>query len=465
MQFRRTARRQAQARAQGPVWLPGGDGPPYDADVPSTRRAAAPDHDVRTAQLREGVRDSLGVIPAGFVLTAIGLAIVMRNVDLRVDSSELPGLFDGDADAAQAFLGVIATSIMTLTTLVISVTVVALQLASQQFSPRVLRTFFRDTGTKVALGIFTGTFMYSLVVLLQVRGGGPPDQFIPTTSIDVALVLVVVSLAAFVYYVNHVVHAIRIVSIIDAVAAETRAAIREVQVQGPAPAPSEVPDRAPDLTLTFDRRPGTIVTVDEDDLVRVAQRRACLIRLVPRMGEYVPLGAPLAEVWGDHGIAPDLTAEPVLSHIGLNRERTMHQDIAFGFRQLVDISEKALSPAINDPTTAAEALDRIHDLLRRVAASPTPSGYHRDSDGDLRLVHPVMDWAGLVALACDEIRTYGGGALQIQRHMRSMLTDLLDVAGPEQRPPLERQLRLLDRAAEIAFPDDDERDSVHEPVL
>ena len=252
--------------------------------------------------------------------------------------------------------------------------------------------------------------MYCLVVLRQVHGGGPRTEFIPTASIDVALALVVLSLGAFVYYVNHVVHSIRIVSIIDAVAAETRAAIREVHVDSPTPIAAEVPDRPPDLVLTFDRAPGTIVTLDEDDMVDVGRRHRCLIRLVPRIGEYVPSGAPLAEVWGDDGTAPGLAAKEVLSHIGLNRERTMHQDVAFGFRQLVDIAEKALSPAVNDPTTAAEALDRIHDLLRRVAAAPAPSGHHRDAEGRLRLVHPVTDWAGLVALSCDEIRTYGGDA-------------------------------------------------------
>lgn len=433
--------------------------------VSRTPRATPPDHDVQYTQLREWVRDSLGVIPAGFVLGAITLALLMRQVDISMGQETLRGMFDGDADAAQALLGAIATSILTLTTLVISVTVVALQLASQQFSPRVLRTFFRDTGTKVALGIFTGTFMYCLVVLRQVHGSGDRPPFVPRASIDVALALVLLSLGAFIYYVNHVVHAIRIVSIIDAVAAETRAAIREVHVESPPPAPSEVPDRPPDLTLTFDRGPGTIVTLDEDDLVHVAQRHRCLIRLVPRMGEYVPSGAPLAEVWGDDGSVPALTADPVLSHIGLNRERTMHQDVAFGFRQLVDIAEKALSPAVNDPTTAAEALDRIHDLLRRVAVAPEPSGFHRDDQGRLRLVHPVTAWAAMVALACDEIRTYGGGALQIQRHMRSLLGDLLAVVDETRRPPLERQLRLLDHAAEVAFPDEDERAAVHTPVL
>ena len=421
---------------------------------------------MRLTGWREAVRDSLGVIPAACVLGAVGLALLLRQVDIALQDDTGRILFEGDPSAAQSLLGTIATSILALTTLVISVTVVALQLASQQFSPRVLRTFFRDTGTKVALGIFTGTFMYSLTVLRQVHAADAQPEFVPRVSIDVALGLVLLSLGAFVYYVNHVVHAIRIVSIIDSVAAETRAAIREVHVPGPAAAPEEVPARTPDLVLDFESRPGSVVTLDEDDLVRVARAHRCLIRLVPRMGEYVASGVPLAEVWGDAGAPPpDLTADVVISHVGLNRERTMHQDVAFGFRQLVDIAEKALSPAINDPTTASEALDRIHDLLRRVAVAPAPTGYHRDHEGRLRLVHPVTDWDGLVGLACDEIRTYGGDSLQVQRHMRSLLDDLLAVVDDDRRPALERQRRLLDHAADLAFPDPEERAAVHHPVL
>jgi uncharacterized membrane protein len=135
----------------------------------------------------------------------------------------------------------------------------------------------------------------------------------------------------------------------------------------------------------------------------------------------------------------------------------MQQDPAFGFRQLVDIAEKALSPAVNDPTTATQALDRIHDLLRRVARAPVPTGHQRDDDGVLRLVTRVATWDEMVALACDEIRAYGGASHQVQRRMRTMLADLTTVVGPEGRPALERQQRLLDIAAERLLPDPEDR--------
>jgi uncharacterized membrane protein len=429
--------------------------------VPPITRA--PDHDVRTAQLREAVRNGLWVIPAGCVAVAVPLALLLRQVDHAVGQGEVALLFDGDASSAQSLLTTIATSIITFTSLVLSVTVVALQLASQQFSPRVLRTFFRDTGTKVALGIFIGTFVYTLVVLRQVHPAGTGEAFVPRVSITVAFVLVLVSLGSFLYYVNHVVHAIRIVSIIDAVAAETRAAIREADVEGEPADPAAVPDRPPDLVLGSERAPGAIVTIDEDDLVALAERHRCVIRLVPRMGEFVPSTAPLAEIWGDDGAPPPVAALDVLRHIGLHRERTMQQDVAFGFRQLVDIAEKALSPAVNDPTTAVQVLDRLHDLLRRVAAARRPSGHHRDADGRVRLVHQVPTWAGLVGLACDEIRLYGGSSHQVQRRLRAMLDDLATVVDGDERDALDRQRRLLDAAAVQHFADPEDRASAVDP--
>lgn len=428
------------------------------------RPATPPDHDVRAARLREAVRNGLWVIPSAFVAAAIALALALRQVDQQVGDLDHAFVFDGDASSAQSLLSTMASSIMTFTSLVLSVTVVALQLASQQFSPRVLRTFFRDTGTKVALGTFIGTFVYILVVLRQVHPEGAIDAFVPEVSITVAFVLVLVSLGAFLYYVHHVVHAIRIVSIIDAVAAETRRAIREAEGRSEPPAPGAVPDRPPDLVLTSEQGPGSLVTVDEDDLVALAERHRCLIRIVAPIGEFVPSGAPIAEVWSDDGGRPGLEGADVLAHLGLHRERTMEQDVAFGFRQLVDIAEKALSPAVNDPTTAVQVLDRLHDLLRRVARAERPTGHHHDAQGRVRLVHPVPTWSGLVGLACDEIRHYGAGSHQVQRRMRAMLADLARVVDGAEREPLDRQLRLLDAAAAVHFPDPDERASATDPA-
>ncbi len=427
----------------------------------SPSRELPPDHDVRRARLSESLRNGLWFVPAVCVAGAMALAWVLHLVDRHLadtDADPLALAFRGDASSAQQVLSTVASSTMTFTGLVFSITVVALQLASSQFSPRVMRTFFRDRGTKLSLGVFVATFVYSLLVLRTVR----PEvdgaaAFVPGVSISAAFVLVLCSLATFVYYVNHVAHSIRAVAIIESVAAETRAAIRSNHPPEPPGPPPEVPDRTPDLVLAFDHGPGALLGVDEDDLVEVARRNRCLLRLRPVVGDFLASGTPLFDVWADDPAeVPTLTSRDVLGRVGVGRERTMRQDVAFGFRQLVDMAERALSPAVNDPTTAVQALDRIHDLLRRLASRPTPTGAHHDADGRLRLLLPVVGWEEQVGLALDEIRRYGEGSLQVQRRMRAVIDDLLTVTGPDRRAPLERQRRLLDAAARRAFLDDED---------
>jgi uncharacterized membrane protein len=339
---------------------------------------------------------------------------------------------------------------------------VALQLASQQFSPRVMRTFFRDRGTKVALGVFLSTTVYALLVLRKVV---PEDEasvgFVPEISVTVGFGLMLASLVAFLYYLNHVAHSIRAVHIMESVAAETRTAIRSLYVVDGPLAADEWPLRAPDLVLASEQPPGSVVSIDADDLVALAERHRVQIRLVPHIGDYLPSNAPIAQVWADDAATtPQIEAGEVVELIGLGRERTMHQDVAFGFRQLVDMAAKALSPGINDPTTAVQVVDRLHDLLRRLADLDDPCAVHRDERGRPRLDSPVHRWDDYIHLACDEIRRYGTDSLQVHQRLRGMLDDLahaVEASGrPERRAVLEQQRALLERAARRAFEDEDD---------
>ena len=320
---------------------------------------------MRRFALSESIRNGLWFIPAAMVL---GIAIVGRGIaELDQHGVEIPGTFRGNASSAQTLLATIAASTLTMTTLVLSITIVALQLASQQFSPRVMRTFFRDPGTKVALGVFLSTTVYALLVLRIVvpAGEGRPEH-LPALSVTLAFALMICSLGAFLYYLNHVAHSIRAVHIMEAVAAETRRAIRGRHVSDEGLAAGEWPERAPDLIIASEQPPGAVVGIDEDDLVRLAAAQGVRIEIIPHVGDYLASMTPLARVWSDDATPPPTTAADITQFIGLGRERTMRQDVAFGFRQLVDIAEKALSPAVNDPTTATQAIDRIHDLLRRI---------------------------------------------------------------------------------------------------
>ncbi len=158
-----------------------------------------------------------------------------------------------------------------------------------------------------------------------------------------------------------------------------------------------------------------------------------MLRLPVSLGAYVPEGAPLVEV---HGDAQRLDAERVLAAVRIGRDRTLEQDVAFGFRQLVDIADRALSPGVNDPTTAVQALDELHDLLRRLATRPLRSGRYADEGGLTRLVTPPERFGDYLALALDEVEQYGADSLQVQQRVRRLLTDVEAAALPEHRAAL-----------------------------
>lgn len=416
-----------------------------------------PDHDVRAGALAERLRNGLWPIPTAMVVLASVLATGL--VQLERSRPDLPMGFRGGASSAQDLLSTVAASTLAMATLVLSITIVALQLASQQFSPRVMRTFLRDTGTKVAVGTFLATTVYSLLVLRQVLPENDErDELVPGLAVSVAFTLALASLGAFVYYLDHVAHSIRAVHIMETVAAETRAAIRDQPVDDRQLAAGEWPTRSPDVVLTSERPPGSLIGIDEDDIVRLAVRRGVRIRMLHPIGDYLPSGIPYAEVWADEGPVTLTTAE-LARQVGLGTERTMRQDVAFGIRQLVDIAEKALSPAVNDPTTAVQAFDRLHDLLRRLGRHPDPNGVYCDERGTPRLHVPLHGWVDLAQLAFDEIRQYGGGSQQVQRRLRSAVADLRTVvAGDAHRVAvLDEQIRLLDLAAATAFPNAEDR--------
>jgi uncharacterized membrane protein len=400
--------------------------------------------------LREHLRTSLWFIPTLCVLVVVALAGALTTIDRELGSNTW---FDGGPDTAQTILSTISASMITFTGLVYSITIVVLQLASQQFSPRVLRTFLRDRHSQLALGVFVATFTYSLLVLRAVRAeDAPQGEFVPGVATSASFGLVLLSLAFFVDYIHHISQSIRVSSITTSIARETRAAISDIydheHTEDPLPLPSGVEVR----TIPSPRQ-GVVTGLDRDSLVSLASRAGTVVEVVPAVGDFVPEDGPLLRLHG--GSAEEV--EDFVDCMGLGSERTMQQDPAFGFRQLVDIAERGLSPAVNDPTTAIQCLDQIHDLLRRIGRRAFPSGQRFDREGSLRLSFPVVSWDGYVALAFDEIRHYGRDSIQVHRRMRSILDDLEECVLPERQAALRLQMRLLDAASERNLPDQADR--------
>jgi uncharacterized membrane protein len=197
-----------------------------------------------------------------------------------------------------------------------------------------------------------------------------------------------------------------------------------------------------------------ITVIGHGQLVDEARRADCRLELVPALGEFVPAGAPIFRVQGS---PTDLDEARVHDALILKAERTLDEDVAYGLRLLVDIAQRSLADSpFQDPTTAVQAIDRLHDILRQLAPRPFPDGRHRDAEGEVRLTVPTMSWEAYVHLAFDEIRLVGAGSPQISRRLNAALTDLRSVAPWERRHVLDEQLELLATATRSAL--DDRRD-------
>lgn len=424
---------------------------------------SSPDHDVRLARLREWLGTGLWFVPMLWAVSAIMAGLLLVGLDRNLGGDEPAWLaFGRGSENARTVLSVIAGAALTFTGTVFSIIIVALQLASTQFSPRVMRTFLRDRAVQHCLGIFVATSVYALAVLRDIGDEVP----VPGIAVSGAFVMVLLSVSAFVFLIHHLARSIRVVSIIDNVAAEGRQSIRDNFPDPPddGPAVDEPPTvldgGPPDQVIALDRGPGNLLGLDEAELVRIAAEHGCTLELLVTFGDYLPSNLPIIAVHG----ADDLDPGEVLRHVGTGPERTTRQDPGFALRQLVDIAERALSPGINDPTTAVQCLDRIHDLMRRIAVRPMATGVYRD-DGRVRLVVPLPSWDDYVHLAFDEIRRNGAGSLQVPRRLRAAMLDLRSVVGPERQATVDLHLAALDEAVDAAYEVGEERRRAHEADL
>jgi uncharacterized membrane protein len=408
-------------------------------------------------------RSRLWVVPSAGAATALLLAAVSLSIDhyLITDGAPFP-VFNGEPDTARSILSLIATAIATLTALILTIVAVIIQLATQALSPRAVRTFLQDAHSHLTIGTFVTTFTYALVVLQQF---GLTYDFeansVTSTSVTFAFILAVVSLGMFISYVDHIVHQARVTSIIDRIGNESRFAIRQEYPEAddaPEPVVGEIPTRDPD-GLIHSKRNGVILEIDVPRLMGVIGQSEVVVAMVPAVGDFIPTGGRLFEVYGDGQID-----EPALMKtVEIDAERSIMQDVPFGFRLLIDIAERALSTGINDPTTAVQVVDQLHDLLRQLGLRPFPNGWHADDNGTARLFVPVPSWDVYVALAFEEIRHHGAGSLQVVRRIRSAVEDLLEDLPEDRHPPLRRQIRLLDETAEWAFRSDAEREAAKHP--
>jgi len=389
------------------------------------------------------IRQSLWFVPVLCVLAGVGSSFLVLWIDGVFDYKLVPSWMTGGPDAALAILSSIATSMVSLAALVLTITMVVVQLAMGQFSPRIVQTILKDKPSQLAIGVFVGTFAFAMIAMREVLVGSSGNSGrVPGLAVLVAFLLVLVSIAVLVIYVHHIGSALRVSALIELVGSDTRRLLDEYY-----PGPHGVMDES----VIPANRSGVVCHVDTDRLVKIAGEADCVFELVPAFGEFVPAGSPLLRVVDSDArrIRHDATDQIVL---GL--ERTLGQDASYGLRMLVDMAERSLSDSpFLDPTTAVQAIDRLHDCLRQLARRPFPDGKYRDEYGDVRLIIRVMDWDAYVHLAFDEIREAGAGTPQVARRLRASLLDLCEYAPANRRAVLDDQMDMLDQAIRARAPD------------
>lgn len=397
---------------------------------------------LRLERMKEHIKTSLWPAPTVATVVAIALGVVLPLLDRRIGQDRHGWfLFEGGAESARSFLSTISSSMISLTALVFSITVLVLQLASGQFSPRVIRTFLQEPATKIAMAVFVGTFVYALVVLTKVRAA--PDEFVPALAVWFAFLLILASVGVFIRYIDRMANSVRAITVLTRISTETCHGIKRMypdQVSEEPEPGSARPSHEPDLVICHTGAPGVVTAVDADTLFHLASSAGALIALVPRTGDFIPADAPLFRVWG----SGDVEQAALLRAVAIEEERTPHQDPAFGFRQLVDIAVRALSPGVNDPTTAVQVLDQLHDLVRRLSRRRFPAEARADESGSVRLLLPRPTFDDYVTLAFEEIFDYGKGSVQVIRRMRGALQDCMAVAPPARRRALREQLQRMD---------------------
>ena len=393
------------------------------------------------------------MIALAYALLAIVLLLVDRRLglDRRFADSDA-WVFGGGADGTRGVLLAIAGTMITVISVVFSLTIVVLQIASAQFTPRVLRLFTGDRGTQVVLGVFLGTFAYALIVLRAIRGPGDNggDAFVPVTATATAIVLAIVSIGFMVYSISHIARAIQVAVIIERVMADTIDLIDEEEAAaggGAAPARGWREPTGPPAVIAT-RQAGYLQAIDAAALREAAARAGLTLRTEPVVGAFVLPGAALASAWPAAAVDPEVDTA-VRAAFVLGPERTRQQDAELGVRQLADIAIKALSPAVNDPTTATICLDRLAQILLR-AQDWSNGELLPGANGSLvRLRTPTF--ARLADIAFTQIRRYGSAAPVLAEHLAATLGSLVVRVPAPAQAALGDHGRALGRDAEASL--------------
>ena len=394
-------------------------------------------------------RSALWIVPFVAIVCVLIAAPTLRVLDAWL-GWDLSGL---DVEGAHALYQTVITLTLSFMVFTFGSLLVAIQIAGGQLTPRIIATtILRDNVVRYSVGLFVFSLVFAVMALNRLEKNVPDLVAVVTALLGIAC------MATFLFLIDYAARMLRPVSVVARVGNEALAVIEAVYPEAIEPAAGSetaapAPDDASRRIVTHTGDSAIALAVDLQTLLSVAEHRDGIIEFIPQVGDFVAFEEPLFALYGG---AAHIDERRLRATVAFGSERTMEQDPMFGFRILVDIALKALSPAINDPTTAVLAIDQIHRLLKAVGKRHLQREELRDESGQVRVIYRTPNWEDYVNVACNEIRTYGATNVQIARRLRAMLDNVSSALPLHRRAALERERGLLDRTLEAhyAYPED-----------
>ncbi|MBD1916608.1 MULTISPECIES: DUF2254 domain-containing protein [Cyanophyceae] len=370
---------------------------------------------IKLSKFWDNLRSSYWFLPTLMAVGAIALAFGLLSIDRSssIDISALSWIYQGGADGARAVLSVIAGSMVTVAATAFSITIVALQLASSHFGPRLLRNFMQDQGNQLVLGTFIATFIYCLLVLRTIRGEDY-QLFVPQLSVTVGVLLAMASIGVLIYFIHHASTIIQVSHVIADVSHDLEQVTNRLFPEALGHELDQPDAGSKDMPTDFEttagpvwaKKTGYLQGIEDDTLMQVACDQNLLLQVNAYPGAFIIEGSPLVMAYPASRITPSV-GDRINQAFVMGRDLTKQQNVAFPIEQLVEIALRALSPAINDPFTAIRCIDRLAAGLARLAERELPSPYRYDQSHTLRVIAAPVKFETLADIAFSQIRQYG----------------------------------------------------------
>ncbi len=425
----------------------------------------------------DSLNSSFWFVPSLMVGLAIGLSLLTIGIDHRIEAgtiSDMNWLYSLGPSGSRAVLSAIAGSMMSVATTAFSITIVALQLASSQFGPRLLRNFMQDTGNQVVLGTFISTFVYCLMVLRTVNES-EGHEFVPHVAVTCAIGLAIASIGVLIYFLHHAASSIQVDNIIKAVGEDLEQAIQRLFPKTTEQSFLSQAEEAIEIDIpnsfyshsypVYAKSDGYLQAIDDGQLMQIATKNHLIIQVQSRAGRFVVRGSELARVFPNCKVNKPLTSQLDGAFV-LGSKRTNQQDLEFSINQLVEIAVRALSPGINDPFTAVRCIDQISATLCYLARRDIPSPYHYDDQNRLRLLMTSLAFVDVTDAAFNQIRQNGRSNVAVTIR----LLEAIAVIAPctyrsADRAALRRQAQMIERGSQDAIAEELDRQDIKAQYL